>query len=36
MDGPNLAANTALAIAYCKAHSRWRLSVQTHKLLGIA
>lgn len=35
MDGPNLAANTLAAIAYCKAHPRWRLSLQTHKLLGI-
>ncbi|WP_295391608.1 7-carboxy-7-deazaguanine synthase [uncultured Thiodictyon sp.] len=36
MDGPQLAANTALAIAYCQAHPRWRLGLQTHKLLGIA
>ncbi|MDE2486006.1 MAG: 7-carboxy-7-deazaguanine synthase [Alphaproteobacteria bacterium] len=36
MDGPELAANTAAAIAYCLAHPRWRLSVQTHKYLGIA
>jgi len=35
MDGPRLGANTAAAIAYCKAHPRWRLSLQTHKLLGI-
>ncbi|MBI1650493.1 7-carboxy-7-deazaguanine synthase [Hyphomicrobium sulfonivorans] len=35
MDGPQQAANTARAIAYCKANPRWRLSVQTHKLLGI-
>ncbi|BBK29879.1 7-carboxy-7-deazaguanine synthase (Cx14CxxC type) [Stella humosa] len=35
MDGPALAANTAAAIAYCLAHPRWRLSLQTHKLLGI-
>jgi len=35
MDGPALAANTRAAIAYCKAHPRWRLSLQTHKLLGI-
>ena len=27
--------NTALAIAYCLAHPRWRLSLQTHKLTGI-
>lgn len=35
MDGPDRAANTASAIAYCLAHPRWRLSVQTHKVLGI-
>lgn len=35
MDGPNLAENTRLAIEYCKQHPRWRLSLQTHKLLGI-
>lgn len=35
MDGPNRVANTEAAIAYCQAHPRWRLSVQTHKFLGI-
>ena len=35
MDGPRLEANTRDAIAYCLAHPRWRLSVQTHKLLGL-
>ena len=35
MDGPAQAANTAAAIAYCKTNTRWRLSVQTHKVLGI-
>lgn len=35
MDGPRLAANTAAAIAYCLKHPRWRLSIQTHKNLGI-
>ncbi len=35
LDGAALAANTAAAIAYCRAHPRWRLSLQTHKLLGI-
>ena len=35
MDGPDLQANTRAAIAYCLAHPRWRLSVQTHKVLGI-
>ncbi len=27
--------NTELAVAHCRAHPRWRLSLQTHKLLGI-
>jgi len=36
MDGPNVAANTADAVAFCKAHPEWRLSIQTHKLIGIA
>jgi 7-carboxy-7-deazaguanine synthase (Cx14CxxC type) len=35
MDGPDRAANTQAAIAYCLAHPKWRLSVQTHKYLGI-
>ncbi|HEU4969863.1 7-carboxy-7-deazaguanine synthase [Sphingomonas sp.] len=35
MDGPALAENTAAAIAYCLAHPKWRLSVQTHKVVGI-
>jgi 7-carboxy-7-deazaguanine synthase len=35
MDGPDRDRNTALAVAYCKAHPRWRLSVQSHKLIGI-
>jgi 7-carboxy-7-deazaguanine synthase (Cx14CxxC type) len=35
MDGPDVKDNTARAIAYCKAHPGWRLSLQTHKLLGI-
>jgi 7-carboxy-7-deazaguanine synthase (Cx14CxxC type) len=36
MDGPEREANTRAAIAYCLEHPRWRLSVQTHKYLGIA
>ncbi|MDZ4375144.1 MAG: 7-carboxy-7-deazaguanine synthase [Phenylobacterium sp.] len=36
MDGPDRDGNTQAAIAYCLAHPRWRLSVQTHKYLGIA
>ncbi|GLK81467.1 7-carboxy-7-deazaguanine synthase [Methylopila turkensis] len=35
MDGPDRAANTAATVAYCLAHPRWRLSVQTHKAIGI-
>lgn len=35
MDGPQLAENTRLAVEYCKRHPRWRLSLQTHKLIGI-
>jgi 7-carboxy-7-deazaguanine synthase (Cx14CxxC type) len=35
MDGPDAAANTQAAMAYCLAHPCWRLSIQTHKLLGI-
>jgi 7-carboxy-7-deazaguanine synthase len=36
MDSPHREANTRAAIAYCLEHPRWRLSVQTHKYLGIA
>ena len=36
MDGPEREAATRAAIAYCLEHPRWRLSVQTHKYLGIA
>lgn len=35
MDGPDQAKNTELALQYCRAHPRWRLSLQTHKILGI-
>lgn len=35
MDGPAQDANTAQAAAYCLAHPRWRLSLQTHKLIGL-
>ena len=35
MDGPLVDDNTRLAVAFCLAHPRWRLSVQTHKALGI-
>ncbi len=36
MDGPQQRANVAAAVAYCQAHPLWRLSLQTHKLIGIA
>jgi 7-carboxy-7-deazaguanine synthase (Cx14CxxC type) len=35
MDGPQRAHNVQLTVDYCLAHPRWRLSLQTHKLLGI-
>jgi 7-carboxy-7-deazaguanine synthase (Cx14CxxC type) len=35
LDGPNRDLHTAQAVAYCRAHPQWRLSLQTHKLLGI-
>jgi 7-carboxy-7-deazaguanine synthase len=35
MDGPDAIANTASAVDYCLRHPQWRLSVQTHKTLGI-
>lgn len=36
MDGPALEKNTQLALRYCLEHPQWRLSLQTHKLLGIS
>lgn len=36
MDGPERDKNTRLAVEYCLAHPQWRLSLQTHKYLGIA
>ncbi len=35
MDGPDLAQNITAAVRYCLAHPRWRLSLQTHKILKI-
>ena len=35
MDGPDIAENTARAVSYCLNHPRWRLSLQTHKTIGI-
>ena len=35
MDGPRREQNTRLALDYCLAHPKWRLSLQTHKMLGL-
>jgi 7-carboxy-7-deazaguanine synthase (Cx14CxxC type) len=35
MDGPEVTDNTARAVDYCLRHPQWRLSLQTHKTLGI-
>ncbi len=35
MDGPARAANTRAAIDYCLSHPRWRLSIQSHKVVGL-
>jgi organic radical activating enzyme len=35
MDGPTLKTNIAAAAEYCAAHPVWRLSLQTHKIIGI-
>jgi 7-carboxy-7-deazaguanine synthase len=35
MDGPDQLENTQKAVAYCLSHPKWRLSVQTHKYLGL-
>jgi 7-carboxy-7-deazaguanine synthase (Cx14CxxC type) len=35
MDGPERAANTERAVRFCLEHPKWRLSLQTHKLVGI-
>lgn len=35
MDGPHRAENTQAAIHYCLAHPQWRLSLQTHKIVGL-
>jgi len=35
MDGPERIANTERAVRYCMEHPLWRLSLQTHKILGI-
>lgn len=35
MAGPDIAANIAAAVAFCRSNPDWRLSLQTHKLIGI-
>jgi 7-carboxy-7-deazaguanine synthase len=35
MDGPDRVLNTAMAVDYCRKYPKWRLSLQTHKILGI-
>lgn len=35
MDGPDQNAHIKAAVSFCLTHPRWRLSLQTHKLLGI-
>ena len=35
MDGPDIKENMKLTVEYCLAHPRWRISLQTHKVMGI-
>lgn len=35
MDSPKLKSNTALCVEFCKKHPAWKLSLQTHKIIGI-
>ena len=35
MDGPDIQENTQLTLKYCLSHPKWRLSLQTHKILDI-
>lgn len=35
MDGPDQEENIRRTVAYCLAHPKWRLSLQTHKIVGI-
>jgi organic radical activating enzyme len=35
MDGPNLKKNIERTVQYCLKHPQWRMSLQTHKFLGI-
>lgn len=34
-DGPDVATNTSLVVDYCRAHPQWRVSLQTHKIIGL-
>jgi 7-carboxy-7-deazaguanine synthase (Cx14CxxC type) len=36
MDGPERQRNLQMAVDYCLRHPKWRLSLQTHKVIGIA
>ena len=36
MDGPDIDRNTQLTLEYCLSHPQWRLSLQTHKVIGIS
>jgi 7-carboxy-7-deazaguanine synthase len=36
MDGPDKQKNTSLVVQYCQHHPKWRLSLQSHKIIGIA
>ncbi|MDH5619998.1 MAG: 7-carboxy-7-deazaguanine synthase, partial [Gammaproteobacteria bacterium] len=36
LDNADLESNTRQAVAYCLARPQWKLSMQTHKVLGIA
>lgn len=35
MDGPSREANTTMAVRYCRSNPKWRLSIQSHKVIGI-
>ncbi len=35
MDGPEREKNTQLCVRYCLDHPMWRLSLQTHKIVGL-
>jgi 7-carboxy-7-deazaguanine synthase len=35
MDGPDIKSNTKAAYTYCLKHPKWRLNIQTHKMIGV-